>query len=118
MPGAGIKPDVVSYNATILACGKGGKREEALSLLKEMYRASIKPNVVSYNAAISACEKGGKWKEVLSLLEAMRSAGVKPNVISYNATISACEKGQEMEGSAIVAQGDAPHRHQAWRCQL
>ena len=90
MPGAGIKPDVVSYNAAISACKKGGKWGKALALLEEMHGEGIEPNVITYSAAISACEKGGQWEKALSLLKEMRGVGIKPNVITYNAAIQAC----------------------------
>ena len=53
-----IMPDVVSYSATISACGKGEQWVGALELLQEMPRRALQPDVISCDAAISACEKG------------------------------------------------------------
>merc|ERR1711966_109308 len=86
----GIQPDVVTYNAAISACEKGGKWEKALSLHKEMRGDGLKPNVISYSAAISACQKGTQLEEALSLLEEMCEEGIKPNVVTYTALIQAC----------------------------
>jgi pentatricopeptide repeat domain-containing protein 1 len=52
-----INPDVMTYNATISACEKGGQWEKALDLFREMQDREIDPSVMTYNAAISACEK-------------------------------------------------------------
>ena len=36
MKAAGVKPNVITYNAAISACEKGGRTDEALELLAEM----------------------------------------------------------------------------------
>ena len=72
---------LVSYNAGISACEKGGQWPEALSLLREMDQVKLEPNVISYNAGVSACEKGKQWPEALSLLREMEEVKVEPNVI-------------------------------------
>ena len=59
MKTAGLKPNVITYNAAISACEKGGRADEALKLLAEMKTAGLEPDVITYNAVISACEKGG-----------------------------------------------------------
>ena len=42
-----LRPDVVSWNATISACEKGKHWEEALGLLQEMMHALLAPDAVS-----------------------------------------------------------------------
>ena len=54
MRGAGITPDVISYNAAISACSRGQQWQRALGLLEALRAAGITPNVVRYSAAISA----------------------------------------------------------------
>ena len=54
----GLLPDVITYNATISACEKGQKPQQALHLLQEMQFRGLLPNVITYNVAISACEQG------------------------------------------------------------
>jgi pentatricopeptide repeat protein len=68
----GVKPDVITYNASISACEKGGQWEKALQLLEEMRAKGVEPDVSLYSASISACEKGGQWEKALQLLEEMR----------------------------------------------
>ena len=50
---AGIKPNVIKYNATISACEKGGQWQPALIILDQCVAAGIKPNAITYTAAIS-----------------------------------------------------------------
>ena len=80
MPQAKVLPDVISFNAGISACEKGGHWQEALKLLEAMPAANVQADVFSYSAAISACGKGGQWQEALKLFEAMPQARVRPNV--------------------------------------
>ena len=89
----GLMPDVISYNAGISACDKGGKWKHALLLLEDLRKKDATPDVTSYSAGISACGKGGKLKGALSLLEDRCKAGITPNSINFNAAISACAKG-------------------------
>ena len=74
MEGRGIQPNVISYNAAISACEKGGQHEKAVELLREMEGRGIQPNVISYNAVISACEKGGQHEKALELLREMEES--------------------------------------------
>ena len=63
----------------ISACEKGGRREEALGLLREMVSKGIERDTITYSAAISACEKGGRWEEALGLLKEMESKWISLN---------------------------------------
>jgi pentatricopeptide repeat protein len=79
----GVKPNLISYNAAMSACGKANRPEQALQLLQEMRRHSAEPDVISYNAAISAYSVA---------IEGCRKADLVPCVISYYAAIQACRK--------------------------
>ena len=59
---------MISYNAAISPCEKGGQWQKALALLWEMPEKQLEPVVISYSAAISACEKGEQWQQALALL--------------------------------------------------
>jgi pentatricopeptide repeat protein len=89
MQAKGVEPDVITYNAAISACEKGGQWEKALQLLEEMQAKGVEPDVITYSATISACEKGGQWEKALQLLEEMRAKGLKPDVITSAAVIDA-----------------------------
>ncbi len=93
---AGITPNVITYNAVISACEKGGKAEEALEIFKAI-PVGITLDVITYTAVISACGKGGKAEKALEIFNKMLDAGITPNVITYNAVISACGKGGKAE---------------------
>ena len=54
---AGVTVDMISCNAAISACKKGGQWQQALSLLDDMHKASVIIHVISFNATISACKK-------------------------------------------------------------
>jgi pentatricopeptide repeat protein len=93
------RPDLISFNAAISACEKGGQWEKSLELLKHMKSpaSGITPDVITYNATISSCEKGAQWQRALALLTEMRSVGLHPNVVTFSAAISACEKGGQWQ---------------------
>jgi pentatricopeptide repeat domain-containing protein 1 len=77
MRNARISPTVISYNAAVSACEKGGQWQQALFLLQTMPKANLRIDVISYSAAISACEKGGQWQQSVTLFEKMLSVTVQ-----------------------------------------
>ncbi len=93
---------MISYNAAISACEKGGQWEQAMQLLQQMVKQGITPNVISYNAAISACEKVGQCEHAIKLFGDMEKEGIKRDVITYNVAISACEKGRWETGELLM----------------
>jgi pentatricopeptide repeat protein len=97
MSGLGLQPNVITMNAAISACEKGGQWKKALALLDSMPDLGLQPNVITMNAAISACEKSGQWEKALAILDSMPDLGLQPDVITMNAAISACEKGGQWE---------------------
>merc|ERR1711865_370939 len=60
---SGVQPNVISFNAAISACEKGGKWERALELLQEMRQSGVQPDVISFSSAISACESCRQYGE-------------------------------------------------------
>lgn len=71
--GGKIAPTSAAYTACISALGRGGKVDEALSLLSEMGQEGIPPpSAGSYSAAIAACQKAGRRKTSASLVERKR----------------------------------------------
>jgi pentatricopeptide repeat protein len=91
----GAKPDLLSINAAISACEKGGLWLEALELLEYMKACDMEPNLLSLNAAIIACEKGGQRQRAQDLLEqaveVVESMEIEPD-ITLDAVINECEK--------------------------
>ncbi|CAJ1360492.1 unnamed protein product [Effrenium voratum] len=54
MPQAKVQLNVIIYNATISACGKGGQWQQGLGLFGAMPQAKVQPTLVSYNAVLDA----------------------------------------------------------------
>ena len=52
-----LEADVVSYNALLGACEKGGELSRALDLFEAISAANLQPDVWSFNSAISICQK-------------------------------------------------------------
>ncbi|CAM9999108.1 unnamed protein product, partial [Hapterophycus canaliculatus] len=78
-------------NAALNACGKAGRIQEALELMKDARASGIELDVVSYNCAIPACVVGGKWEQALSMVREMRTEySIEPNHITYQAAIKVC----------------------------
>ena len=91
--------NAVHFNAAIDACGKSGRWEEALSLLREMASMpspSMRPDAFSFSSTISAQSKAPDgWRRALALLRAMRMHGLEPSRYCYNAAITVCGSGGE-----------------------
>lgn len=60
MPRAGVRPNVVSCNAAIKACGEAGQWQHALAILRGMSNAGVSPDAVTYNSAIAALGIAGQ----------------------------------------------------------
>eukprot|EP00973_Karenia_brevis_P048957 6789658-Karenia_brevis.AAC.1 len=71
-------PDVISFNAAISACEKGGRWEHAVLVLDKLLNSGTTADVISFSAAMSACAKGGQWLHALSTFDKMRNAGMVP----------------------------------------
>ena len=60
---------LITYNAAISACTKGGQKwEKALALFNQMREHGITADVITYNAAISACAIYRKWEQAFALV--------------------------------------------------
>ena len=94
-----MSADVISLNAAITGCIKGGQWPQALALLHKMREACMTADVISFNAVITGCNKGDKPR-FFSLR--MREAGMPADLISFNAAISACEKGGQLKSALLL----------------
>ncbi|KAL0420143.1 UNVERIFIED_CONTAM: Pentatricopeptide repeat-containing protein, chloroplastic [Sesamum radiatum] len=122
MKDSGLKPNLVTYNALIDACGKGGadyKRaleifdemlqngvqpdritynsllafDEAFAVGKEMESIGIKKDVVTYNALLDGFGKQGMYDKVKELFAEMKKEHLSPNLLTYSTLISVYSKG-------------------------
>eukprot|EP00397_Hematodinium_sp_SG-2012_P002945 GEMP01002953.1.p1 GENE.GEMP01002953.1~~GEMP01002953.1.p1 ORF type:complete len:999 (-),score=289.81 GEMP01002953.1:1454-4450(-) len=117
MRNAQVRPDVVSYNVAISACGNAAKWEHALRLVTDMRLQRVVPDVITYSASISACDKGKQWACAVRILRAMEADGVRADAIAYSAAISACETaGQHRVGMNLYREASERHKlFQHWR---
>lgn len=83
--------DVVSFNATIKACGKGTHWQLSTYLLKQMVVQEVSPDIISYNTAIGSCEKESQWHLALDLFEEMCSVRLTPDSITFATVLRVCE---------------------------
>eukprot|EP00973_Karenia_brevis_P096341 12431500-Karenia_brevis.AAC.2 len=69
-----FSPNLVSFNAGISACKRGGQWQRAAPLFNEMRSSyfSLRDEMHSCDAAISAFEKVGQWQCLVPLCNAMR----------------------------------------------
>ena len=67
----GHLPNVITYNALVIACEKGTLPQSALQLLEAMLHQGLQPGVITYNALISACGKGNETRQAFNVCEAM-----------------------------------------------
>ena len=63
-----MRPDVITYSATISVCEKGQQWITVVALLREMQQWKMHPDVITYSATTSACKKGRQWFTAVALL--------------------------------------------------
>eukprot|EP00973_Karenia_brevis_P055443 7708579-Karenia_brevis.AAC.1 len=70
---------MISFNAAISTCEKGGQWQRVAPLLDDICSKGLSLDVISFNAAISGCEKVEQWQRVAPLLDEARSRDLSPN---------------------------------------
>merc|ERR1711972_1179464 len=91
------RPDAITFNAAIGACGAAHHWEASLALLQDSSHARVELSVLVFNAAISACERGSTWAWSLKLLDAMQVAGIHRDLVSRNTAILACTDSRQWQ---------------------
>ena len=98
-----VQPDVVSFNAAITACERGGQWEKAVELLRSMQTATS-GNSNNHPSSIidSAAKDAGRRQNQPSnnskgaaAKTTPRRSSVQPNYISYSSAILACERHEQ-----------------------
>ncbi|CAE8635009.1 unnamed protein product, partial [Polarella glacialis] len=72
-----LLPTVVSYNATLAACGRAQRWASSLQLLQSLASggfSGVQPDLISFNTAITCCGRGRQRGRALQLLPALRGA--------------------------------------------
>ncbi|CAJ1344159.1 unnamed protein product [Effrenium voratum] len=91
LSGAGLRVNVVHFNAAARACaGELGAWENALQLLRGMAEVGVEADKVGYSTGLSNCGAQLEWRHSLQLLqEAPRDA------VTWASAASACERSRQ-----------------------
>ena len=89
---SGLELGVIAYSATICACARATKWQQALDLVTDLHAWALELNVDTLNVAIDACERGGAWQQGLDLLATAHQTSLDLDSLSYSFAISACLK--------------------------
>ena len=63
------------YRNAIRSCGKAGKWQRAVSLLRQLSEDDLAPDSYCYAQAMSACRRAGQWPLTLRLLADLGGSG-------------------------------------------
>ena len=96
MPERDLRPNVVTYNALIRACGRDGHVHRAYGVFNDMLKGGVKPDIITFLALINACAIVGEVESAFDVYRTMQRAGVLPDVMTYTALITACGKAGEV----------------------
>ena len=92
MDGIHLKPDTISFNAAVAACG--AVWEMALNLVDQMENDKLQLDAVTYHSAIDACQQSQQWEAALALCSQMTLRRIQRDVISFSLAIRSQEKAQ------------------------
>ncbi|KAJ6334372.1 hypothetical protein OIU78_011295 [Salix suchowensis] len=94
----GLKPNLVTYNAVIDACGKGGVEfKKVVEIFDEMLRNGMQPDRITFNSLLAVCSKGGLWEAARSLSSEMVNRGIVQDIFTYNTLLDAVCKGGQLD---------------------
>ncbi|KAK8711474.1 hypothetical protein V6N13_146756 [Hibiscus sabdariffa] len=99
-----LKPNLVTYNAVIDACAKGGAEfKRVVEIFDEMLRSGVHPDRITFNSLLAVCGVGldrvlyntllsiyaklGRFEEALDICREMEGSGMRKDVVTYNALL-------------------------------
>ncbi|CAH9132567.1 unnamed protein product [Cuscuta epithymum] len=96
MKDSGLRPNLVTYNTLIDACGKGGADfKRALEIFDEMLKNGVQPDRITYNSLLAVCSGAGLWETARGLFGEMVYRGIERDIYTYNTLLdAACNVGQ------------------------
>ncbi|CAK9006166.1 Pentatricopeptide repeat-containing protein At2g31400 [Durusdinium trenchii] len=97
---AGLRPNVICYNAAAGACNRAAAWFSALEVLGDAAQLGLQLDSASVNLVCSAYEKGSCWRFALTSLSNWRSAGVW----AYNAAMSSGVASSSWQRSSALLQ--------------
>ncbi|KDP28278.1 hypothetical protein JCGZ_14049 [Jatropha curcas] len=94
----GLKPNLVTYNAVIDACGKGGVEfNKVVEIFDEMLKNGVQPDRITFNSLLAVCSRGGLWEAARGLFSEMVNRGIAQDIFTYNTLLDAVCKGGQMD---------------------
>ncbi|CAA7388393.1 unnamed protein product [Spirodela intermedia] len=98
MKAVGLRPNSVTYNTVIDACGKGGEDLQRMTqIFREMLSNGVRPDKVTFNSLLAGCSRAGHWEDAREMFDEMLLRGVSRDVFTYNTFIDAVCKCGNME---------------------
>lgn len=103
----GINPSVVTFNALLTACRRGGGNninnnasDIALQVMQIMRDTpGCTPDVITYSTLIDTLGRAGRFREMRELLQDMKLQGLTPNFVTYTCMISAMAKSGDLDAA-------------------
>ncbi|EPS72235.1 hypothetical protein M569_02522 [Genlisea aurea] len=111
MKALGMKPNLITYNALIDACGKGGADyKRAMDIFYDMVQNGVQPDRITYNSLLAVCSGAGLWETARSLFDEMVYRGVDQDIYTYNTLLDAACSGGHMD-SAFEIMSEMPAKN-------
>ncbi|XP_010026088.3 pentatricopeptide repeat-containing protein At2g31400, chloroplastic [Eucalyptus grandis] len=111
MKNSGLKPNLVTFNAVIDACGKGGvELDKVLRIFDEMLKNGVQPDRITYNSLLAVCSRGGYWEAAKNWFYEMVDKGIDQDIVTYNTFLDALCKGGQLD-SAIEIMSQMPAKN-------
>ncbi|PKU68253.1 pentatricopeptide repeat-containing protein At2g31400, chloroplastic [Dendrobium catenatum] len=103
MKASGVRPNNISYNAVIDACGKGGvDLEITVGFFREMLQNGICPDRKTFNSLLAGCSHAGRLEDARILFDEMIDLGIGRDIYTYNTFIDVLCKGGNMKFAVEV----------------
>ncbi|KAJ0980586.1 hypothetical protein J5N97_008841 [Dioscorea zingiberensis] len=98
MKARGLRPNNVSYNAVIDACGKGGTDPMiSMGLFREMLWNGLRPDRKTFNSLLAGFSRVGHFDHARMLFDEMIFSGIGRDIYTYNTFIDVVCKSGNME---------------------
>ncbi|KAL3517356.1 hypothetical protein ACH5RR_019945 [Cinchona calisaya] len=95
-----LKPNLVTYNALIDACGKGGADfKRASEIFDEMLTNGVQPDRITYNSLLAVCSGAALWDAARCLFNEMLYRGIHQDIYTYNTLLDAACNGGHLDAA-------------------
>ncbi|PWA80632.1 pentatricopeptide repeat-containing protein [Artemisia annua] len=95
---SGLKPNLVTYNALIDACGKSGADfKRASHIFDDTLGNGFQPDRISYYSLLAVCSAKGLWETAMNLFNEMSYRGIDPDIYTYNTLLDVACSGSHID---------------------